>query len=100
MLEEWSYDSPPTPYVPLTKDDRDSVFQLMFYEYFQASMNVDHLVPEALAPVPADSTGSPSSISIDQDAPFRSITQITLVTQSQLLLKVLMLTIMIVKLHT
>ena len=54
----------------------------MFDEYFQASTNVDHLVPEALAPVPADSTGSPSSISIDQDAPFRSITQITLVTQS------------------
>ena len=54
----------------------------IFDEYFQASTNIDHLVPEALAPVPADSTGSPSSISIDQDAPFRSITQITQVTQS------------------
>ena len=49
----------------------------MVDEYFQASTNVDHLVPEALAPVPADSTGSPSSISIDQDALFRSITQVT-----------------------
>ena len=54
----------------------------MFDEYFQASTNVDHRVPEALAPVPANSTGSPSSIFIDQDAPFRSITQITQVTQS------------------
>lgn len=54
----------------------------MFDEYFQASTNVDHLVPEALAPVLVDSTGSPSSISIDQDAPFRSITQITQVTES------------------
>ena len=49
----------------------------MFDEYFQASTNVDHLVSEALAPVPADSTGSPSLISIDQDAPSRSITQTT-----------------------
>ena len=54
----------------------------MFDEYFQASTNVDHVVPEAIAPVPAVSTGSPSSISIDQDAPFRSITHTTQVTQS------------------
>ena len=54
----------------------------MFDEYFQASKNVDHLVHEALAPVPGDSTGSPSSISIDQDAPSRIITQTTQVTQS------------------
>ena len=54
----------------------------MFDEYFQASTNVDHLVPEALAPVPADSTGSPSSITIDQDAQSRSITQTTQVIQS------------------
>ena len=54
----------------------------MVDEYFQASTYVDHLVPEALAPVPADSTGSSSSISIDQDAPFRTTTQITQVTQS------------------
>ena len=47
----------------------------MFDEYFQASTNVDHVVPEIVAPVPAVSTGSPSSISIDQDAPSRSITQ-------------------------
>ena len=44
----------------------------MVDEYFQASTYVDHLVPEALTPVPADSTGSP----------FRSITQLTQVTQS------------------
>ena len=54
----------------------------MVDEYFQASTNVDHRVPKAIAPVLADLTGSPSSISIDQDAPFRSITHITLVTQS------------------
>lgn len=54
----------------------------MFDEYFQASTNVDQLVPEAPAPASADSTGSSSSISIDQDAPSRSITQTALVTQS------------------
>ena len=45
-------------------------------------MNVDQLVPEALPKVPADSTGSPSSIFIDQDAPSRSITQTTHESQS------------------
>ena len=54
----------------------------MFDEYFQPPTNIDHLVYEALAPVHADSTGPSLSITIDQDAPSRSMTQTTQVTQS------------------
>ena len=54
----------------------------MFDEYFQASTNVDHLVSEALSSVFVGSTGSSSSISIDQDEWSRSITQTTHETQS------------------
>lgn len=50
-----------------------------------SSNNVDQLVPEALAPIPADSTGSPSSISVDQDAPSRSTNQTTHETQSSVI---------------
>ena len=62
VFEEWSYASPPTPYVLLAKDNCDlclmntSMPQRMFDEYFQASTNVDHQVHEAPALVPADST--------------------------------------------
>ena len=55
MLEEWSYDSPPTPNVLITKDDWDLC--LMITSKLQRMM-------------------------IDQDAPSRSITQTTHVTQS------------------
>ena len=54
----------------------------MFDEYFQASMNVDHLVSEALSLVSVGSTGSSSFFSIDQDAPSWSIYQTTLTTYS------------------
>ncbi|GJX17640.1 retrovirus-related pol polyprotein from transposon TNT 1-94 [Tanacetum coccineum] len=58
----------PTPYVPPTNKDWDTLFQLMFDEYFNPSPSVASPVPAVVAPDPADSTGSPSSTSVDQDA--------------------------------
>ncbi|GKC11107.1 hypothetical protein Tco_1007889 [Tanacetum coccineum] len=59
----------PTPAVPPTKIDWDSLFQPRFDEYFKPPSNVDHPVPEVPTPVPAASTSSPSSTTVDQDAP-------------------------------
>nr|GEY72239.1 hypothetical protein [Tanacetum cinerariifolium] len=59
----------PTLAVPPTKNVWDSFFQPMFDEYFKPPPNVDHLVPEVLTLVPAASTSSPSSTTVDQDAP-------------------------------
>ncbi|GJW52416.1 hypothetical protein Tco_0093767 [Tanacetum coccineum] len=72
----------PTPAVPPTKNDWDSLFQPIFDEYFITSPNVDHLVPEVPSPVPAASTSSPSSTTVDQDAPSRSTSQTTSEQQS------------------
>nr|GEV65284.1 hypothetical protein [Tanacetum cinerariifolium] len=58
----------PTPNVPPTKDDRELLFQPMFDEYFKHPPSVDHHVPAVAAQEPADSTGTPSSTTIDQDA--------------------------------
>ncbi|GKA69700.1 retrovirus-related pol polyprotein from transposon TNT 1-94, partial [Tanacetum coccineum] len=59
----------PTPYVPPTKKDWDTLFQPMFDEYFNPPSSVASSVPAVVAPNPADSTDSPSSTSINQDAP-------------------------------
>ncbi|GKG03274.1 hypothetical protein Tco_0310910, partial [Tanacetum coccineum] len=59
----------PTPYVPPTKKDWDILFQSMFDEYFNPPPTVVSPVPTVIAPEPADLTGTPSSTSIDQDAP-------------------------------
>ncbi|GJZ77630.1 hypothetical protein Tco_0642302 [Tanacetum coccineum] len=55
----------PTPAVLPTKNDWDSLFQPMFDEYFKPTPNVDHLVPEVPTLVPAASTSSPSSTTVD-----------------------------------
>ncbi|GJR33149.1 putative ribonuclease H-like domain-containing protein [Tanacetum coccineum] len=64
--------SPSTPFVPPSRSDWDLLFQPMFDE----SLNVDFHAPEVIAPIPeavapehAVSTGSPSSTTVDQDAP-------------------------------
>ncbi|GJX63592.1 hypothetical protein Tco_0296492 [Tanacetum coccineum] len=72
----------PTPAVPPTKIDWDSLFQPMFDEYFKPPPNVDHPVPEVPTPVPAASTSSPSSTTVDQDAPSTSTSQTTSEQQS------------------
>ncbi|GKA88655.1 retrovirus-related pol polyprotein from transposon TNT 1-94 [Tanacetum coccineum] len=58
-----------TPFVPPTRDDCDTLLQPLFDEYFYPQPCVDHSVPKVAAPVPVVSTDSPSSTSVDQDAP-------------------------------
>ncbi|GJX46337.1 retrovirus-related pol polyprotein from transposon TNT 1-94 [Tanacetum coccineum] len=66
-----------TPNVPPTKDDWDSLFQPMFHEYLNPPPSVDLHVPAVIAPEPAVSTDTPSSTTIDQDAPSTSTSQTT-----------------------
>ncbi|GKC24616.1 retrovirus-related pol polyprotein from transposon TNT 1-94 [Tanacetum coccineum] len=60
---------PSAPFVPPSRYEWDLVFQPVFDEFFSPPASVASLVPveEALAPV--ESTSSPSSITVDQDAP-------------------------------
>nr|GEZ88461.1 retrovirus-related Pol polyprotein from transposon TNT 1-94 [Tanacetum cinerariifolium] len=65
-----------TLYVPPSRNDWDFLFQLMFDELLNPPPSVDHQAPEVIAPiadvippVQADSTGLPSLILVDQDAP-------------------------------
>ncbi|GJS59807.1 putative ribonuclease H-like domain-containing protein [Tanacetum coccineum] len=62
----------------------DMMFQLLFDEFLNPSPSVDHpspkvvaLINEVIALVLADSTGSPSSTTVDQDAPSLSNSQTT-----------------------
>nr|GFB99374.1 retrovirus-related Pol polyprotein from transposon TNT 1-94 [Tanacetum cinerariifolium] len=68
--------SPSTSYVPPSQNDWDLLFQPMFDELLNPPPSVVNQVPEAIAlivevvpPVNADSTGSPSSTTVEQDAP-------------------------------
>ncbi|GJU48386.1 retrovirus-related pol polyprotein from transposon TNT 1-94 [Tanacetum coccineum] len=77
-----------TPFVPPTRTDWDLLFQPMFDE----SPNVDVHAPEVIAPIPevvapehAVSTGSPSSTTVDQDAPTPSNSSTQQETQSPIL---------------
>ncbi|GJX84215.1 retrotransposon protein, putative, unclassified, partial [Tanacetum coccineum] len=60
---------PPTPYVPPTNKDWDTLFQPMFDEYFNPPPSVASPVSAVAALVSADSAGSPSLTPVDQDAP-------------------------------
>ncbi|GKB54869.1 retrovirus-related pol polyprotein from transposon TNT 1-94 [Tanacetum coccineum] len=51
------------------------MLQPLFNEYFSPPPCVDHPVPEVTAPEPTVSTGTPSSTSVDQDAPSPSTLQ-------------------------
>ncbi|GKA96864.1 hypothetical protein Tco_0818959 [Tanacetum coccineum] len=66
-----------TPYVQPSKKDWDILFQPMFDEYFQLSASVVSRVPPVVTLIPADTTGTPSSTSIDHDAPSASTSQTT-----------------------
>ncbi|GJS78672.1 putative ribonuclease H-like domain-containing protein [Tanacetum coccineum] len=60
---------PAAPYVPLTNKDLDILFQLMFDEYLEPP-GVERSVPPAPAvQVQVVSAATPSSTTIDQDAP-------------------------------
>nr|GEU71562.1 integrase, catalytic region, zinc finger, CCHC-type, peptidase aspartic, catalytic [Tanacetum cinerariifolium] len=63
---------PAVPYVPPINKDMEILFQPMFDEYFKPP-SVERLVPPApVVQVPVVSTGTPSSTTIDQDAPSTS----------------------------
>nr|GEY55985.1 hypothetical protein [Tanacetum cinerariifolium] len=58
-----------TPYVPPTKNIKEFLFQSMFDEYLNPSPSVDLQVPAVIALKHVMPTGTPSSMTIDQDAP-------------------------------
>ncbi|GJY40510.1 putative reverse transcriptase, RNA-dependent DNA polymerase [Tanacetum coccineum] len=70
----------------------DILFQPLFDELLTPPPSVDHPAPEVIAPIaevvalePAASTGSPSSTTVDQDAPSPSNSQTTPETQSPII---------------
>ncbi|GKG22174.1 hypothetical protein Tco_0387477, partial [Tanacetum coccineum] len=69
---------PSTPFVPPSKTNWDILFQPMFDELLTPPPSVDLPV---VALVPAVSTGSPSSTTVDQDAPSLSNSRTTPKTQ-------------------
>ncbi|GJR87867.1 retrovirus-related pol polyprotein from transposon TNT 1-94 [Tanacetum coccineum] len=80
---------PSTPFVPPSRTDWDILFQPMFDELLTLPPSFDYpaievvaLIHEVVAPVPAVSTGSPSSTNVDQDAPSPSHFQTTSETQT------------------
>ncbi|GJR75197.1 retrovirus-related pol polyprotein from transposon TNT 1-94 [Tanacetum coccineum] len=67
---------PSTPFIPPLRTDWDILFQPMFDELLTPSPSVDRPAPGVIAPIaevvalePAASTGSPSSTTVDPDAP-------------------------------
>ncbi|GKD87986.1 retrovirus-related pol polyprotein from transposon TNT 1-94, partial [Tanacetum coccineum] len=82
--------SPPsTLFVPPSRTDWDLLFQPLFDELLKTPPSVDQPAPKVIAPIaevvapePAASTGSPTSTTVDQDAPSPSNSQTTPKTQS------------------
>ncbi|GJV44449.1 retrovirus-related pol polyprotein from transposon TNT 1-94 [Tanacetum coccineum] len=79
---------PSTSFVPPLRTDWDILFQPMFDELLTPPPSVDFPAPEVIAPinevvapVTVVSTGSPSSTTVDQDAPSPSNSQTTPETQ-------------------
>ncbi|GKE83584.1 hypothetical protein Tco_1557326, partial [Tanacetum coccineum] len=60
---------PVAPYVPPTNKDLEILFQPMFDEYLEPPRVERHVSPAPAAQVIVNSTGTPSSTTIDQDAP-------------------------------
>nr|GEU31992.1 integrase, catalytic region, zinc finger, CCHC-type, peptidase aspartic, catalytic [Tanacetum cinerariifolium] len=75
-----------------TPNDWDLLFQPMFDEFLNPPQSVDNQALEVIAPitdvippVQADSTGSPSSTTVDQDAPSLSKSHTTIEIQSSVI---------------
>nr|GEZ38032.1 hypothetical protein [Tanacetum cinerariifolium] len=84
--------SPSTSYVPLSRNDWDLLFQPMFDELLNPPPSVVNQAPKAIAPivevippVNVDSTGSPSSTMVEQDAPSTSNSSKPTETQSSVI---------------
>ncbi|GJW65568.1 retrovirus-related pol polyprotein from transposon TNT 1-94 [Tanacetum coccineum] len=73
---------PATPYVPPTNKDLEILFQLMFDEYLEPPRVKRPVSPAQAVQVPVNSAGTPSSITIDQDAPSPSHSPSSLALQS------------------
>ncbi|GKE35112.1 hypothetical protein Tco_1454434 [Tanacetum coccineum] len=78
-----------TSLVPPSRTDSDLLFQPLFDELLNPPPCVDLPAPKVIAPIaevvapePATSTGSPSSTTVDQDAPSPSNSQTSPETQS------------------
>ncbi|GJS96545.1 retrovirus-related pol polyprotein from transposon TNT 1-94, partial [Tanacetum coccineum] len=83
---------PLTPFVPPLRTDWDLLFQPLFDELLTPLPSVDRPAPDDIAPIAevvapghAASTSSPSSTTIDQDAPSPSNSQTTPATQSPII---------------
>ncbi|GJS50525.1 retrovirus-related pol polyprotein from transposon TNT 1-94 [Tanacetum coccineum] len=66
---------PSEPFVSPLRHEWDLVFQLVFDEFFSSPASVASLVPVEEASAHIESTGSPSSTTVDQDAPSPSYRQ-------------------------
>ncbi|GJT97418.1 retrovirus-related pol polyprotein from transposon TNT 1-94 [Tanacetum coccineum] len=60
---------PAAPYVPSTNKELEILFQPMFDEYLKPPRVERPVSPALPVPVPVNSAGTPSSTTIDQDAP-------------------------------
>ncbi|GJS52793.1 retrovirus-related pol polyprotein from transposon TNT 1-94 [Tanacetum coccineum] len=58
------------PFVPRSRHGWDLMFQPVFDEFFSPPASVAFPVPVVEAPASVESTGTPSSTSVDQDAPY------------------------------
>nr|GEZ42224.1 copia protein [Tanacetum cinerariifolium] len=81
-----------TSFVPSSRTDWDMLFQPLFDELLTPPPSVDHPAPEVISPItevvapePTASTGSPSSTTVDQDAPSPSNSQTTPKPQSSII---------------
>ena len=68
----------PTPYFPPFKKDYDILLQPLFDEYF----NLPSSVVSRVHPLPADTTDTPFSTSVDQDVPYASTSSTTQESQA------------------
>ncbi|GJW94104.1 retrovirus-related pol polyprotein from transposon TNT 1-94 [Tanacetum coccineum] len=73
---------PATPYVPPTNKELEILFQPMFDEYLEPSHVERPVSPTLAVPVPVNSAGTPSSTTIDQDAPSPSHSPLSSTLQS------------------
>ncbi|GJW89455.1 hypothetical protein Tco_0164795 [Tanacetum coccineum] len=83
------YHPPSTPFIPPLRTDWDILFQPLFDELLNPPSSVDRPAPKFIAPIvdvvapePDASAGSPSSTTVDQDAPSPSNSKTTPETQS------------------
>nr|GEZ09821.1 hypothetical protein [Tanacetum cinerariifolium] len=81
-----------TPYVPASRNDWDLLFPPLFVELLTPLPSVDPPAPKVIAPitdvippVQAEATSSPSSTTVDQDAPSPSKSQTIPETQSPMI---------------